>query len=495
MPHRKLEAHARLRSFLRHLAKKYFYGFRAGEDEKIAIFEKPGSPILIYFEDVGEKGVFVYASVRTTSWEFEGERTDLHDSLSVGLASFLRIVKPRVSSFLWDVFNPAGVEVPPSELYARYLTFAQPYGSTYGLDARGRAEVERLVLGIRSYAAMLPRMTAWSPELAKDPKAKLYEFDCPELKRWAKTVRKALNQPKAELTEIVLRRNPHWMYFRRIKPAVSVFLNPRLVVGLRAVLACEEVWETVTTPRGEFFASGLTENVLTRTTRKRALGMLKQLPGEGNLDRVIFIPLENYCVVLGQGHLICYQADCGRQQFRRLREQMRVQHEREAAVLFRQSRVTLNPRIDDEAFEGMITLLLQREPNVQWVRKMGHSRQPEGGKDIVVEWDMPPRGMNRISSHLAPRIFRKVLVQCKASKHAVGKADVRDIRDLLEHNDATGFLLVASSYLTVGLIEQLLKLRDRGVYQTDWWTRTEIEARLERNLDIAHRFSSLVTIE
>jgi hypothetical protein len=64
----------------------------------------------------------LYLCVRTTSWEYDGERTDLHDLLSLLWAASLR-VREAASVRLVTMLNDfTGIE---SEIYARYLTLDQ----------------------------------------------------------------------------------------------------------------------------------------------------------------------------------------------------------------------------------------------------------------------------------------------------------------------------------------------------------------------------------
>jgi hypothetical protein len=77
----------------------------------------------------------------------------------------------------------------------------------------------------------------------------------------------------------------------------------------------------------------------------------------------------------------------------------------------------------------------------------------------------------------------------------VGKSEVIDIRDTIEHYEAQGYFLAVSSYLTSPLTEHLENLRNRGKYWVDWWTRSEIEEKLRIHPDIAARFPNVVRVQ
>lgn len=124
---------------------------------------------------------------------------------------------------------------------------------------------------------------------------------------------------------------------------------------------------------------------------------------------------------------------------------------------------------------------------------MGHTNEPDGGRDLIAEWDTPPVPDHPLFEGQSPVVTRRIIVQCKASKYSVGKSKVRDIYDTLKRYNATGYCLVVSSHVTRNLAEHLEKLRyDKG-YWSDWWTRNEIENRLQKNRDLLTKYKSIVT--
>lgn len=105
-----------------------------------------------------------YFSIRTTSWEWDSERTDLHDVLSLLWGVSLR-VREAASVHLLAELNPAiNIE---SEIYARVLvprqegTLAALRGRTYlrALSAEAYA-VDALVKDVFGVSASGPRILA-----------------------------------------------------------------------------------------------------------------------------------------------------------------------------------------------------------------------------------------------------------------------------------------------------------------------------------------------
>lgn len=144
----------------------------------------------------------------------------------------------------------------------------------------------------------------------------------------------------------------------------------------------------------------------------------------------------------------------------------------------------------DADFEALVCELLDREPGVVRCRRAGPTREPDDKRDLIAEWVVPPTDPK--AAEAPPSRPVRVVVQCKAYRKSVGKADVTDLRDTVEHHDAAGYFLAVSSELSGRLIAQLERLRNQRKWFVDWWTRQEIEQRLRRHPDITSRYSQVV---
>ena len=136
-------------------------------------------------------------------------------------------------------------------------------------------------------------------------------------------------------------------------------------------------------------------------------------------------------------------------------------------------------------FEELIADLYEREEQVQNVRLLGRSNCPDGGRDLLI-WKIERKSESSFGSKL-------IIGQCKAYSRSINKSDVTDIRDTIEHYDATGFYLFTSSSLTVPLIDNLVKLKEK--YETDWWTEREIFKKLRQHSDVADRYSDILEVD
>jgi len=125
---------------------------------------------------------------------------------------------------------------------------------------------------------------------------------------------------------------------------------------------------------------------------------------------------------------------------------------------------------DGSEFECMVQELLQT---------MGlHAERvglgPDHGADIIAE--------EVIFDRLGTKQVRRYVVQCKHFAHSgksVGRSNVSDIRDTIEHHEANGYVLVTSTDVTASLKQRFQQIR---ATQPSWsiqiWDRTTLEQRL-----------------
>lgn len=139
----------------------------------------------------------------------------------------------------------------------------------------------------------------------------------------------------------------------------------------------------------------------------------------------------------------------------------------------------------------MVRELLNQESNVVRTRKVGSSREGDGGRDIEIEI-IQPELLTRENIGLTKPI--KVIGQCKAYKNSVNKSNVKDIRDTLDFYNSQGYFLAVSSQITVPLHDYLNSLKEKYNLYVDWWNKSEIEDRLRIHTDIALRYPDIVTI-
>lgn len=138
--------------------------------------------------------------------------------------------------------------------------------------------------------------------------------------------------------------------------------------------------------------------------------------------------------------------------------------------------------IDDEAFETLCYDLIYAHPafDHETIRKMGHSRSRDGGRDIIV-WTQPV-------AYRQPS--KKFVFQCKlvTSKKSLGKRDVPDIGDMLEQYCAEGFGIMTSATIDATLFDAADAICERRSLSQKHFSVFEIERFLNQRPELRRKF-------
>lgn len=451
----------------------------------------PNSPFVIILDVPNDKNIaFTYVYVRTTSWDFEGERTDLHDAFSMLLAIFLRACFRKVSCTLWDIRNPA-VEEMHMEIYARYLTISQPSESIFEITPSGLEQLKAFLAAIGLFQLLLPELLEWISEESNQISTPDFGFE--EAEGWATSVSRIINEHiDSEYITFNWRLNPNWHYFRSVTSNLSIYKAPKLVQELQKIESQLATWKKVDGIKGLIFLDDDLGNCVSYRDINFARRLINKLNKKKPNDGFAILPIENYFVAAGGAYVIFFKRDCGKKKFEEEKERVWKRHQTESQLLFPIALFEWSEVINDEEFELFMLDLLKHEKGVNWIRKVSPSTERDGGRDLIAEWSTPPVAGQVLIEEQPLFITRKVIIQCKASKGSLGKSKVQDIRDTVDHYNAQGYFLTVSSQLTTTLTDHLERLRSEGRFWVDWWTRSEIEDRLKARLDIVAKYPNIV---
>lgn len=445
----------------------------------------PVKPLIKFYPE--EESFGLLFQIRTDSFSFSNERTDLHDSLSMLFAVFLRVTT-GFSSALFDMENEfSGIEV---ELYARFLSIEQPQGPNFPLDEVGIDVARGAILALSLFPEWLSNHLQWIEGPAgSHPESSNWR----QATNWAEQISRALKLPEDTEKSYMARINPTWMHFRCIHPRVSVLHVPGISQALHGAVSQGQLWDVVRAPNRLLFVSDKARNSIALRDLSLVRKILRACEPEHPAGELAIIPLDNYLVAIGGHHVVSIYRDCGRKRFEKDRDRVRQSFAETVSVLFPTPSFKWNDPINDDDFERLILTLLARDPQVSWVRKVGSTRDRDAGRDLLAEWTTLPLPGETLPEGAPPLSLRRVVVQCKAYSRPVDKSKVSDIRDVVEHHGATGYFLAVSSSLTSGLFDHLDRLRLGGKLWVDWWTRQEIEERLQAYPDIVSKFSDIVS--
>ena len=421
---------------------------------------------------------------RTTSWFYNGERTDLHDCLSVFYAVFLKQIG-LCSIYTVPVQNPAtGAD---AEIYGNFLIPDQMHPGLINAKSADLEKVGLLISSLFVFEQFLWNQYNGCPCDACRKRLN-YDFDY----RWEDTdsmrlelIKKTFGYHEAQ-ANYMERTLPTWFYYRNFKNKVTVIDSPEMIPFFRAKQPAST--RPVGGLSGDLVMEGNFQHYLSKTNRNKLFAYFKKLK-DSQPDLVL---LENKIVAIGERFLVTVDTDCGLHRFKKEREKLRERHSKEFELLFSHQTLVWADPIKDDLFENLIKDLLEREPNVSRVRKLAHTRERDKGADLIAEWKVPK---DSVVPGENPYVMLNVIIQCKAYKNGVGKSDVTDIRDTVEHRDYDGYFLATSSYTKASLSEHLDKLRIKKQMWVDWWTSAEIEDRLKKHEDLIAKYRAILRFE
>lgn len=428
----------------------------------------------------------LYLTVRTSSFDFDGERTDIHDVLSLLWAATLR-VREIASARLVTVLNP--VTRLDSEIYARYLLLAQPGALRAGLPLKPRAEA----LSRESAYMHTLINTVFGGRPASNDRIDRGYSDSPS-RHWIDRVCRRLRCDTSKDCEVRARSYPNWTYFGSNKRGVTL-----VEIGALAAAALKHAFASFNARSVEgvhamLFRSDQYSNAARKETLARLAWFVKQV--DGKASPLFIVPTDSHVIAIGDSCIAAIRDMAGRDQFEAERTNLRARRAAEAALLNEDHVCRWAEVIDDARFEKFVGELLGVERGVQRVRQVGATREPDDGRDFLVDWMTAPDrgGVAWKEPNMPLSEMREILVQVKVRRTGVGRSDLPGLRDTLDHHRSDGLLIVAFPRVTAQLMNHLTELRRRGQWWVDWWGQTELEERVRRQPEIAGRFPDIVRL-
>lgn len=454
-------------------------------DNKISIWSSKFLGIRLNIE-IDQNSFFTfYFLIRTSSWEYRGERTDLHDCISLFYAAYLKKIDICSSAFV-EVANPAtGSDV---EIYARYIIPMQIHPDLINAKSIDHKKLDFLISSLFFFEQYFWSSFNGCPcESCRTKLNYKYEYRWKEIHP-ARLSKVANTFGMTEEKNYCERTLPTWFYYRDFKRRVTVIESKELIHLINAL--CLGKAEVISGVTGDLSISANFKNYLSNRIRKKILDYFKKLKDR----KPDFLLLESKILAAGSKYILVLDADCGLNTFKTEKEMVQERHKKEFQLLFIPSNLIWEDIIDDTLFEELIKDLLEREPNVVRVRKLAATNEQDGGTDLIAEWNVLKQPEEILNEKDSPYRKINVVVQCKAYKGGVGKSNVQDIRDTVDFRGYDGYFLAVSSYTKRSLSDYLDKLRSSKKLWIDWWTRSEIEDRLKKQSDLLIKYSSLVKI-
>jgi len=438
--------------------------------------------------DVETDRLDLYFYHRTTSWNFDGERSDLHDVISVIFCVFLK-VNFDISCSIHDVPHPA-IETE-AEIYARYIIPQQIESDYFSFDTKSIEKISALIIGISIFEFFFWRAAGCPCDECRLELKPPYDYSYEVDEVWLKVINKTLKSRSKKIC-ITSRYLPTWEYYKNYSTDVTIVRSGNLCRLVNKQVKDGNKNDIVVGITGELSISKNCSNYVSLKLKSTIHEALLKI--DNNVENTTTIQLENIVVLVGKEHLIFKERLGGILQFNEEKEKIRTRHLYENKLLFPVTNLVWQKKIDPLAFENMIKDLLEREPEMIWVRKVSHTNQADGGRDMIAELRVHSTNESQnLENDKAPFINKKIIVQCKTSNKGIGKAQVQDIRDTIENHNYDGYFLAVSTYVKTSLTDFLDRLRTSNKFWINWWTSDEIEKRLIVHQDILLKYPTVIT--
>ncbi|SMG57762.1 restriction endonuclease [Paenibacillus aquistagni] len=420
--------------------------------------------------------------IRTSSWAFDGERSDLHDLISSIVAITLRATN-NISTSLLTQEHPLthlyGIDMS-NEIHSRLISFERHNLMNFQLSEETEFITGRIIHSSFLSAFIMDTVLSYT------------EPHIPDFKSYHEKAKKIATYLDGEYNHekhnFMARNKPFWAWFRSFESKISVFeLGSKVLDKLKHLFSKSYIPTNLEGVTKKIIITDKLGNAVNRKRYDKGLELLEFL--ESNYEQVKIVPIEDRFFILGREHLISIDDDCGEKSFKDEVKAVRNRNDMERSVLFPVTQFVWQEKINGERFEKLIRDIFVVDPSVRWIKRVGSGTQGDGGKDL--EMEMVFKKQILIDSNEPPYEIKKILVQCKAYQSNVNKSNVQDIRDTIDMHGADGYHLVVSSQITRQLHEYLRNLRDRGML-IDWWNREDIEDRLRMHPEIVGRYPDIV---
>jgi len=282
------------------------------------------SGIQLFFQ-IHDKKVDFYYTVRTSSWIFEGERTDLHDLISSCFALFLKFSDTRISCSLINITNPAVPELE-NEIYARYIIPDQYDYSQLEDEERIIKLFERLVLDMFLFEHLF-----WNLAFGINNKShgKELEYSFELTKKFKKKIIKFYSGDSSINTSV--RVIPNWEYVSDTELGLSIVKSKSLSIVLSAFFeSLIEKQEVIKGINGNLIVSKEYKNFISYKDEERINLIFKEF-GE---ETIIVLPLENKIVAVSPSIIVIKDSFCDFLAFKNEKEVIKNRHLNESKFLF-----------------------------------------------------------------------------------------------------------------------------------------------------------------
>lgn len=448
------------------------------DPNRIDVFDTDQTDFYLRLEKSISGPIVAFFVIRTSSWMYDGERTDLHDIESL-LFSFICLGYGKSSS-LWDVANVfTGID---DELYARYVSIVQPNLSVLTDDELGSDNVCSLLNLYKEFQNLIINLTNHASPIRG------YSWDVICVHSLSNRIAKALGLTNHQVTGCS-RKNPDWFYFQAYKAGITVFWSKRIEAALLSELNdIGDHNESMEDNETHFIKGQNARNSFS----EKDISSLRSVLIEVSDQPITFYALESHVVAASGGWVVARKGNFGVDRYISERTTFINSLHPKINFLFESARLIWNTKADPGRFEALCRELLSRERNVIRTRLVSPTNQPDRGRDIIMDYASFKPINSVVMSDDQPLHIARLFVQCKLTSKTLGIPSGIGPVESLYLGDYEGYFLITNSILSSDHTALLEKLRSDGRYLIEWWTNVEVEERLRSNFDILHNYSDVV---
>jgi hypothetical protein len=432
----------------------------------------------LVFELDSSELVMVYFVFKTDSLSYDGERTDLHDCQSILFS--ICCSTNAVSVSLWDIDN--GFSDIEGELYGRFAMVSQPNLSAITQDKVGQKNIESIFAIYKDYQSFV------LPYKCQSSNNKGYEWDTEYIYLNRQSIASVLN---VDIQEVVgnKRTQPDWDYFQVYSKRISIIRSSlaETMLGPHIESTYKEISQ-LDDDNCKYYKLGILKNSFSNSDVKNLTKLALKITGSSPT----ILASESHLFAISNDWIFSKQGEYGFERFKSEREKFSKLISEKVDFLYERPSLVWNESGSPSRFEDLCRELLSREPLVSRVRKVAPTNQPDRSRDLIAEIiDYKPTDelVNELDQ---PAKIDKFLVQCKMSKKTLGIPKSMGPFEALYLGDYDGYFLITNTALSSDHTGLLEKIRSDKRYTADWWTRDEVELRLQSNFDLIHEYPDLV---
>lgn len=448
------------------------------DDVRIDIHDSHQMDFFLRFEKHHAGAIVAYFVFRTSSWSYEGERTDLHDIES--LLFSLVCLKRGMSASIWDVENVfSGID---EELYARYATVVQPSLSVLTDDLVGVKNAHSLLLVYKDFQEILMALVKRS----SSKKGYSWRVFCVE----------SLSQKIADIFGTSRERisgcsrsRPDWLYFKIHDENISTIWSKQAVSIVSSILKVAKDQRLCMEDNGiSFIKTRGTKNSFYDEDIRRVSKLSGELSGQ---PQSIFVA-ESHVFAISGNWIVASRGSYGLDRYLHERKKFSASLFPKIDFLFDGSRLEWHKDAEPGRFEELCRELLAREPNVVRTRQVSPTNQPDRGRDLIIDYVSYKSADTVVMEGEQPLNISRCLVQCKLTLKTLGIPSGIGPVESMFLGDYEGYFLITNSILSSDHTALLEKLRADGRYFVEWWTKFEVEEKLRSHVDILFRYRDVV---